>query len=220
MEWTKEELKDLKRLYPRLANVELAEQFGRPVTALRKKASRLGLRKSRRYMKSIGRAVVILLVLCLCSLSYGQDPNGPIRFFTTWTLIGTNPEFGKSEEMRIGYEGLLPDLEIAASVVHLEAPDTTVDSWSGRVYGLWHALDANMVASFLGNGIELPKGNLYGGLFGQYSYDREEEWSGGYVVGGLVDWPAKWQTVGEFQSTVWNTTDNGYAFVVGLRKKF
>lgn len=37
------------------ATAEVAPQLGRPTEAVKKKASRMGLRKSKKYMKSLGR---------------------------------------------------------------------------------------------------------------------------------------------------------------------
>jgi hypothetical protein len=170
----------------------------------------------------MNKLLLVALIVALCGgVSVGQEPNIPHQGLTGWALLGTNPDFGKSEELRVGYEGLLfPEVEVAVGGLHLEAPDGAVEEWSGRGYLLFHALDAEMIASVLGNGIALPNGNVYGGLFGQYTHDREKEWSGGYVVGGLVDWPKGWQTVGEYQESLWNTDTNSYAFVLGLRKEF
>ncbi len=53
--WSKGDLKDLKRLFPNRATAEVAQELGRPTEAVKKKASRMGLRKSPRYMKSLGR---------------------------------------------------------------------------------------------------------------------------------------------------------------------
>ncbi len=53
--WSKNDLKDLKRLFPDRPTAEVAAELGRPTEAVKKKASRMGLKKSRRYMKSLGR---------------------------------------------------------------------------------------------------------------------------------------------------------------------
>ena len=53
--WSKDDLKDLKRLFPNRPTAEVAAELGRPTEAVKKKASRMGLRKSPRYMKSLGR---------------------------------------------------------------------------------------------------------------------------------------------------------------------
>lgn len=53
--WSKDDVKQLRKLFPNTRTVELACMLGRPTGALQKKASRMGLRKSRRYMKSLGR---------------------------------------------------------------------------------------------------------------------------------------------------------------------
>jgi hypothetical protein len=53
--WTKDDVKQLKKLFPDRPTAEVAVKLGRPTEAVKKKASRMGLKKSRRYMKSLGR---------------------------------------------------------------------------------------------------------------------------------------------------------------------
>ncbi|OHB65526.1 MAG: hypothetical protein A2Y76_04550 [Planctomycetes bacterium RBG_13_60_9] len=53
--WTRDDLKQLKKLFPDRPTAEVAAELGRPTEAVKKKASRMGLRKSRRYMKTLGR---------------------------------------------------------------------------------------------------------------------------------------------------------------------
>lgn len=53
--WSKNDLKDLKKMFPNRPTAEVAAELGRPTEAVKKKASRMGLRKSPRYMKSLGR---------------------------------------------------------------------------------------------------------------------------------------------------------------------
>ena len=54
--WTPSDLKLLKQKFPNTATAEVAAKLGRPVDAVKKKASRMGLRKTKKYMKSLGRA--------------------------------------------------------------------------------------------------------------------------------------------------------------------
>lgn len=54
--WLKNEVALLKKLFPNNATAEIAAKLGRPTDAVKKKASRMGLRKSKKYMKSLGRA--------------------------------------------------------------------------------------------------------------------------------------------------------------------
>ncbi len=54
--WSKSELALLKKLFPSNPTAEIAAKLGRPNDAVKKKASRMGLRKSKRYLKSLGRA--------------------------------------------------------------------------------------------------------------------------------------------------------------------
>ena len=53
--WSKDDVKQLRRLFPSRATADVASTLGRPTEAVKKKASRMGLRKSGRYMKSLGR---------------------------------------------------------------------------------------------------------------------------------------------------------------------
>ncbi len=53
--WSKNDLKELKKLFPNRPTAEVAQELGRPTEAVKKKASRMGLKKSPRYMKSLGR---------------------------------------------------------------------------------------------------------------------------------------------------------------------
>jgi hypothetical protein len=54
--WTKSDLATLKKLFVNNPTAEISAKLGRPNDAVKKKASRMGLRKSKRYMKSLGRA--------------------------------------------------------------------------------------------------------------------------------------------------------------------
>jgi hypothetical protein len=53
--WTGDDVRQLKKLFSDRSTAEVAAKLGRPTEAVKKKASRMGLRKSRRYMKSLGR---------------------------------------------------------------------------------------------------------------------------------------------------------------------
>jgi len=53
--WTGQDVRELKKLFPNRPTAEVAKKLGRPTEAVKKKASRMGLRKSRKYMKSLGR---------------------------------------------------------------------------------------------------------------------------------------------------------------------
>lgn len=54
--WTKSDISTLKKLFPSNPTAMIADKLGRPTDAVKKKASRMGLRKSKKYMKSLGRA--------------------------------------------------------------------------------------------------------------------------------------------------------------------
>ena len=53
--WTRDDVKQLKKLFPDRPTADVAAELGRPTEAVKKKASRMGLKKSRKYMKSLGR---------------------------------------------------------------------------------------------------------------------------------------------------------------------
>lgn len=53
--WTKNDLKLLKKLFANSATADVSAKLGRPNEAVKKKASRMGLRKTKKYMKSLGR---------------------------------------------------------------------------------------------------------------------------------------------------------------------
>jgi hypothetical protein len=54
--WAGSELSLLKKLFPNNPTAEIAAKLGRPNDAVKKKASRMRLRKSKRYLKTLGRA--------------------------------------------------------------------------------------------------------------------------------------------------------------------
>lgn len=54
--WTKTNLRDLKTFFPHKSTRDVSYILNRPELAVKKKASRLGLKKSKKYLKSIGRA--------------------------------------------------------------------------------------------------------------------------------------------------------------------
>jgi len=54
--WSPTEVALLRKLFPTNPTSKIAAQLGRNTDAVKKKASRMKLRKSKRYLKSIGRA--------------------------------------------------------------------------------------------------------------------------------------------------------------------
>ncbi|NLZ07325.1 MAG: hypothetical protein GXY19_19320 [Phycisphaerae bacterium] len=54
--WSTDDIRQLRKLFPNHATAEVASNLGRPTEAVKKKASRMGLKKARRYMKSLGRS--------------------------------------------------------------------------------------------------------------------------------------------------------------------
>jgi len=53
--WSKADINTLTRLFPNRTTAEIAAKLSRPTEAVKKKASRMGLRKSKGHMKSLGR---------------------------------------------------------------------------------------------------------------------------------------------------------------------
>lgn len=54
--WSKAETNLLRKLFPNTATAQIAAKLGRPTDAVKKKASRMKLKKSKKYLRSIGRA--------------------------------------------------------------------------------------------------------------------------------------------------------------------
>jgi hypothetical protein len=54
--WSTADLKLLVKLFPDTPTAQIAKKLKRKTDAVKKKASRMGLKKSKRYLKSIGRA--------------------------------------------------------------------------------------------------------------------------------------------------------------------
>ena len=54
--WSAKDLNILKKQFANTSTAQIAKKVGRKVDAVKKKASRMGIKKSKRYLKSIGRA--------------------------------------------------------------------------------------------------------------------------------------------------------------------
>jgi hypothetical protein len=55
-QWSTQDLNLLKRLFPATPTSKVAQKVGRKLDAVKKKASRMGLKKSKVYLRRIGRA--------------------------------------------------------------------------------------------------------------------------------------------------------------------
>jgi len=53
--WSKNDVALLKKIFPSNPTTEVAAKLGRALDPVKKKASRMGLKKSKKYLKSIGR---------------------------------------------------------------------------------------------------------------------------------------------------------------------
>jgi len=53
--WSRDEIKELKKLFPGNPTAWVAHMLDRPVEATKKKASRMGLKKTKKYLRSLGR---------------------------------------------------------------------------------------------------------------------------------------------------------------------
>jgi hypothetical protein len=54
--WSKSDINRLKKLFPNNPTAQVAARLARPAKTVERKAYRMGLRKSRKYLKSLGRA--------------------------------------------------------------------------------------------------------------------------------------------------------------------
>ena len=54
--WSQKDLNLLKKEFPENPTAKIAVKLHRQTDAVKKKAARMGLKKSRKYLKSIGRA--------------------------------------------------------------------------------------------------------------------------------------------------------------------
>jgi len=54
--WSNGELKLLRKVFPTAGTRQVANRLGRTVKSVEIKASKIGLKKSKKYLKSIGRA--------------------------------------------------------------------------------------------------------------------------------------------------------------------
>jgi len=54
--WSAKDLATLKKLFPNKPTAEIAKKVGRKIDAVKKKASRMGIKKSKRYLKTLGRS--------------------------------------------------------------------------------------------------------------------------------------------------------------------
>jgi DNA-directed RNA polymerase specialized sigma24 family protein len=53
--WSKGEITLLKKQFPNNPTAKIAEKLGRSLDTVKKKASRMGLKKSKKYLKTLGR---------------------------------------------------------------------------------------------------------------------------------------------------------------------
>ena len=53
--WSKEEVRTLKRLFRGRSNVEVANVLQRTTKSVERKASKLGLTKTKKYLRTLGR---------------------------------------------------------------------------------------------------------------------------------------------------------------------
>jgi hypothetical protein len=54
--WTKADLQTLKKMFANASTAAVAKKLGRGLEPVKKKASRMGLMKSKKYMKTLGRS--------------------------------------------------------------------------------------------------------------------------------------------------------------------
>ena len=54
-DWTREDVRQLRKLFGNSSNVIVATALGRTSKAVERKASKLGLNKTKRYLRTLGR---------------------------------------------------------------------------------------------------------------------------------------------------------------------
>jgi hypothetical protein len=54
--WSSDQIKLLKKSFPNARTREVAGQLGRSTKSVEQKASKMGLKKSKKHLKSVGRA--------------------------------------------------------------------------------------------------------------------------------------------------------------------
>jgi hypothetical protein len=54
--WSKGEVALLRKLFPNNPTAKVAAKLGRSLDTVKKKASRMGLKKTKKYLKSLGRS--------------------------------------------------------------------------------------------------------------------------------------------------------------------
>ncbi len=54
--WSKDEVKLLKKLFPNRRTQEVADQLGRSLRSVKGKSQAMGLKESKKYLKTLGRA--------------------------------------------------------------------------------------------------------------------------------------------------------------------
>lgn len=54
--WTREEIKYLKKVFRNMRTADVAKRMKRTVSSVQQKAIILGLKKTKKYLKSLGRA--------------------------------------------------------------------------------------------------------------------------------------------------------------------
>jgi hypothetical protein len=55
--WTKQEIRKLRQFFGRCSNIDMANKIQRTPKAIERKAAKLGLSKSKKYLRSLGRKV-------------------------------------------------------------------------------------------------------------------------------------------------------------------
>ena len=55
-EWSKDEMKLLKQLFHSTSTAEVAKKLNRKAASVQSKAAMLGLKKTKKYLRSIGKA--------------------------------------------------------------------------------------------------------------------------------------------------------------------
>lgn len=164
---------------------------------------------------------MLMAALCfLCSTLYGADANDVSG------LIISGLGMDGIQEGRVGYYYAPWAIEPFAGGFHVDEDDYA-EEWGPKIGVNFHAVSAEMLAQIWKLETPLPDGDGFVGPFGKYGFEREE-WSGGIQAGVAVDLgdlvPAMkgWQSVTEYQLTLWNRgpDEPEHIVMVGFSKRF
>ena len=155
-------------------------------------------------MKLWEKAVIIVGIVAFAAVARATD----------WAPVIWANAVDTRYEIRAGAEVDCLEAYVAPSY------NVTTDVWGVRAYGLYNAVDANMIANLFGSGTALPEGTLYVGVFGGWKFEGDQM-EGGYLFGGRVRLRENVDWTTEYQRTFTDFAEDPdrYAVTTGLRIK-